>query len=101
MMANWRTRSTCLGWSWPAAGRSRTQQVAHSEARDLALAEGDRAQAALSTMYLGQLVNVRGGNSAAERAYREAWSLGRAVVISPLKRSSSPTWGGCRPAGSV
>jgi predicted ATPase/DNA-binding CsgD family transcriptional regulator/DNA-binding XRE family transcriptional regulator len=49
--------------------------VAHSEARDLALAVGDRAQAALSTMYLGQLVNVRGGNSAAERAYREAWSL--------------------------
>ncbi|MFN8661200.1 MAG: LuxR C-terminal-related transcriptional regulator [Thermomicrobiales bacterium] len=50
-------------------------QVAHTEARDLALAQGDRAQAALSTMYLGQLVNVRGGNSAAERAYREAWSL--------------------------
>ncbi|MCA9879972.1 MAG: tetratricopeptide repeat protein, partial [Thermomicrobiales bacterium] len=50
-------------------------QAAHSEARDLAQAHGDRAQAALSTMYLGQLMNVRGGNSAAERAYREAWSL--------------------------
>ncbi|MFT4040411.1 MAG: tetratricopeptide repeat protein [Thermomicrobiales bacterium] len=50
-------------------------QAAHTEARDLALADGDRAQAALSTMYLGQLANVRGGNNAAERAYREAWSL--------------------------
>jgi predicted ATPase/DNA-binding CsgD family transcriptional regulator len=49
--------------------------ASHESALSLFQACDDRAGAALSRHYLGNLANLRGDHPAAERAYREAWSL--------------------------
>ena len=49
--------------------------AAHAAALAMFLVLGDRAQAALSTLHIGNLANLRGDHTTAERHYLQAWML--------------------------